>query len=233
MFASQRGSGCTSGCRPDAVAIRCFASAGATRAFLPRTQSSRRFAAAPCARFFRFLCLAYCRHRRRPGSVTLDLRTSLEGSGCTSGCRPDAVAIRCFASADATRAFLSRTQSSRRFAAARKPGGSIVASHRFRSRCSFRSLPPLRFIRHWRRSASEPVSSVSSAWPIALHLAQSSPRFATASAARFASLLHTAHFRHWRRRCSGATGGGQAPSPWTFGLHLRDADVHPGVGRMS
>ena len=41
------------------------------------------------------------------------------------------------------------------------PGGSIVASLRCRSRCSFRSLPPLRFIRHRRRSASEPVSPAS------------------------------------------------------------------------
>ncbi len=51
----------------------------------------------------------------------------------------------------------------------RNPGGSIVASLRCRSRCSFRSLPPLRFIRHWRRSASEPVSPASSA---SLHPAQ-------------------------------------------------------------
>ncbi len=54
------------------------------------------------------------------------------------------------------RGCIPTAQSARYCAAARNPGGSIVATLRCRSRCSFRSLPPLRFIRHRRRSASEP-----------------------------------------------------------------------------
>ena len=57
-------------------------------------------------------------------------------------------------------------QSSPCLAIARNPGGSIVASLRCRSRCLFHSLPPLRFLRHWRRSASEPVSLPASTLPI-------------------------------------------------------------------
>ncbi len=99
-----------------------------------------RSAALPLASlcFDRFLHPAYCRHRRQPGFGTR------------------------FAGLLRLALCLHLAQSSHCFATARNPGGSIVAPPRCRSRCSFRSLPPLRFIRRRRRSASEPVSPASS-----------------------------------------------------------------------
>ena len=93
------------------------------------------------------------------------------------------------------------------------PDGSIVASRRCRSLCSFRSFPPLCFIRHRRRSATEPrfirrwrrFGYGAPPGPVA----QSSPCFANARMVRFASRLHPAHFRHWRGQDYGASKAGR------------------------
>ena len=63
------------------------------------------------------------------------------------------------------------------------------------------------------------------------HLAQSARWFATAPIACFASLLHTAHFRHRRGRRSGATGGALATEP--FGrVRRREASSNENIQYM-